>query len=436
MPDTPEIKVVVGDIELGLTDGSWSTSIRDLARADLTVDLTVPAPDWWAGLELRAQGEIAFRGSVLVAEPVGDGMHVSAASGVEMTEHMMGIVAAEDFPVQDMVYAAASAAGFSRDRMVIQGLDELPFEPFEIVAPLRGVVVERRLEMGNVVLLPHAVGRKALEFFHDVPEEFGAAWNQADAFALTIADGRLLAEVEARGIEAIDAAVAWLVVRARYGYARLPDGTRSQFDRVRARTLPLRRGPSAVRGLATNRRWLRDPEGAAVRDQLKLPGGDLAWPQLDGRLTTADRFALLAARDAAMSRDLVERATAISTAWEFYCADASPPALFDGEEVARLKDQLPGWLADEQRRRMEEILGMANQFSLARRLRTALELDAVPITAGEWRTLQRVRKVRNRAVHGSEALATSADDLDLSCSVLARALVYRMARREALRQQS
>jgi hypothetical protein len=78
---------------------------------------------------------------------------------------------------------------------------------------------------------------------------------------------------------------------------------------------------------------------------------------------------------------------------------------------------------------------MANQFSLTRRLRSALERDGVPITPAELDTLKRVRDVRSRALHGSEALEISSEEIDLACSLLSRALVHRMARQAAERVQ-
>lgn len=428
MSKPPKMTLRAGGTEFDASDGRLTSSIHDLARAEFVAHLRPDAPDWWAPLEVQFDGRTAFTGSVLTATPSREGIRVAAASGVEMTEVLMGILSAEDFPVQDMAYASARAAGFTRDRMVISGLDELPREPIEIVAPLQGVQTDRRVQIGTLTVLPVADGLHALTPFRDVPSDVARAWEEADSFGLVVCDARALADAEEEAIELVDIALAWLAVRVRYGYARLPDGTASQFERETARTLPRREGVMAVRGLSTARRWLRDPRNLARRGNLQVERGDILWPPLPVTLATSDRLALTAARQVAMSQDLVERAAAISAAFEYYIGKASPSPTFSGEEIKRLKGELPEWLTDEQRRRARDVLGsMLNQVSYGQRLRFTLQQDGVPVTADEWKALQRVRKIRNRAVHGSEALATDADDIEVATSILSRALVYRMA---------
>ena len=428
MSRRPDLIVRAGETECDGIDGTLTSSIHDLARAELVVRLREDTPDWWSPLEVWIDGEVAFTGSVLTAEPGDAGISLSAASGIEMTETLMGIVLAEDFPVQDVAYASARAAGFTRDRMVIHGLDDLPREPIEIVTPLWGVTTERRVEFGSLALLPVQDGLRALEPFQGTPDDVAAAWADADAFGLVVRDAQALDDAEESALEAIDVGLAWLAARVRFGHARLPDQTVSRFDRETARTLPRREGVMAVRGLGTGRRWLRDPRSVARRGTLAVGAGDTLWPPLEMRLATSDRLALLAARQIAVSDDLIECAAAISTAFEFYIGQISPAPTFTRDELDRLRGALPDWLSSEQARRAREVLGMANQASYGQRLRAALQQDAVPLTDAEWKALQRVRGVRNRAVHGSEALGVDADAIALATSVLSRALVYRVAR--------
>jgi hypothetical protein len=423
-----------GRAEFNASDGRLTSSIHDLSRAEFVAHLRSDAPDWWAPLEVQIDGWTAFTGSVLTAIPSREGIRLAAATGVEMTEVLMGIFSAEDFPVQDMAYASARAAGFRRDRMVISGLDDLPREPIEIVAPLQGVQTDHRVQIGTLTVLPVIDGLQALAPFRDVPAEVASAWEEADSFGLVVCDAQALADAEEEAIDLVDTALAWLAVRVRYGLARLPDGTASRFERETARTLPRREGVMAVRGLSTARRWLRDPRNVARRGNLQIECGDILWPPLRSTLATSDRLALTAARQVAMSQDLVERAAAISAAFEYYIGKASPPPTFSCEEIGRLRDELPEWLTKEQRRRAREVLGsMLNQVSYGQRLRFTLQQDGVPVTTDEWKVLQRVRKIRNRAVHGSEALATDADDIEIATSILSRALVYRMTKTDTRR---
>lgn len=428
MAEHPQATFHAGGTSFDASQASLRSSIDDMARAELLAHLEAAAPDWWAPIEIRFDEHVGFRGSVLSAYPEADGIRLAVASGIEMTEILMGIMSAEDFPPQDVIYASAKAAGFPRERMVIHGLDDLPLEPVEVVTPLQDVEVGCRVEIGQVTLLPATEGRKALDVFTDVPKEIVAEWANAQAFALVLRDARALADAELEALEVLDAVLAWLAVRTRFGQARLPDGSLLRFNREAGRAVPKRHGVITVRGLATNRRWLRDPEQVARREPLALARTDVLWPPLTMHLPTGDRLALLTARRAALSLDPVERAAAISAAFEYYSADAAPPPLFMKHELKRLRDELPEWLSDEQSRRLHEVLGMANQYSLAQRLRTALRHDGVPVNEAEWSVLQRVRKVRNRAAHGSEAPTIEADDLELASSILSRALVYRMAR--------
>lgn len=62
-------------------------------------------------------------------------------------------------------------------------------------------------------------------------------------------------------------------------------------------------------------------------------------------------------------------------------------------------------------------------------LRAALEDDGVPVAKEEWKALWRLRRVRNRSVHGANSRKLEIRDLELSCSLLARALVFRLGRR-------
>lgn len=424
-----DLVVRAGETECDGIDGNLTSSIDDLTRAELVVRLRDQTPDWWSALEVQIDGEVAFTGSVLTAEPrAAAGIRLSAASGIEMTETLMGIVLAEDFRVQDVAYASARAAGFTRERMVILGLDDLPCEPIEIVTPLWGVTTARRVEFGSLALVPVQDGLRALQRFRGTPDDVAAAWAEADAFGVVVRDAPTLDDAEESALEAIDVCLAWLAVRVRFGHALLPDQTVSRFDRETARTLPRREGVMAVRGLRTGRRWLRDPRSFARRGTLDINAGDALWPPLEMRLATSDRLALLAARQVALTDDLIEAAAGISTALECYIGQISPEPTFTREELDRLRGDLPDWLSSEQAQRAREVLGMANQASFGQRLRAALQQDDVPLTDAEWTALQRVRGVRNRAVHGSEALGVDADAIALATSILSRALVYRAAR--------
>lgn len=429
-----DVVVKVGDVDIDVSDLVLTSSIEDLSRTTMVAQVAVEdIPDWSRPMTIDIDGSRVHTGSVITAIPSADGVALDTATGIEMTEVLMSLMSAEDFPVQDIVYDAARGAGFKRERMEIHGLDELPVEPVEVVAPLVDLRVDGPTVLGPVTLLPGDIGRRALLPFTSPPEAVSEAWDSTEAFALMTCNSALLAEATDEALELLDTVLALLIVRSRFGHARLPDGALAHFARATARTLPRREGPVAVRGLLSGRRWLKDPKTIAKREPLDLSTGDVRWPQTPTEWSSSERLSWLAAQRAASTTDPVEKATALSEAWEFYCADVAPPPLFTDDERSRLRSELPAWLSEQQKLRAANVLdNMLNNRPLWERVRTAFERDGVPVTKAEWKVLRAVRDVRNRAVHGNEALEVDADDLDLAMSVLSRAITYRVARTTTL----
>jgi hypothetical protein len=89
----------------------------------------------------------------------------------------------------------------------------------------------------------------------------------ADCHALYRAVGQRLLDVEADGLAAVDALLAWFVTRARYGLAHLPGGSPQRFLRARALVRPERGHVVLVRAVESDRAWLRRLE-ATLGDQV------------------------------------------------------------------------------------------------------------------------------------------------------------------------
>ena len=429
-----DLLVRIGGLDIEVSGLRMTSSISDLSNATMVAQISRTAtPDWSRPLTVDIDGNLVHTGSVISAIPSADGVTVDTTTGVEMTEVLMPMMAAEDFPAQDVVYDAARGAGFKRERMEIHGLDDLPIEPMEVVVPLKDVRVTRPTALGRVTLLPTDIGRQALAQFRSPPEAASQAWGDSEAFALMICNSSLLTEATVEALELLDAVLSLLIVRARFGHARLPDGTLTTYTRTASRSLPRREGPISVRGLLSGKRWLKDPETITKREPLDLEAGDLRWPGTPTEWSSSERLSWLAACRAASATDPIEKATAISEAWEFYCADVVPQPIFTEDERDRLRRELPDWLSEAQRHRAAGVLDtMLNSRPLWHRVTIAFERDGVLVTKDEWRTLRKVRNLRNRAVHGSEALEFDADDLDLAISVLSRAITYRIARKASL----
>jgi hypothetical protein len=126
--------------------------------------------------------------------------------------------------------------------------------------------------------------------------------------------------------------------------------------------------------------------------------------------------------------DPVQRVIALWEAFELYAGNESPSPVLEPDELERFAAELPQWLSDAQVKRVGELLKLANNFPLSRTLRDALARDGVPIGKAEWAALWKLRRVRNRSVHGSTTKDLNEKDLELACSLLCRALVFRLGR--------
>src|SRR5207253_2853313 len=96
-----------------------------------------------------------------------------------------------------------------------------------------------------------------------------------------------------------------------------------------------------------------------------------------------------------------------------------------------LKDGTPDSFSEQQRKRVLNQLDGLNDPPLLMRLRTVLDIDAVPYHDGEIELLSRLRRLRNSVVHGRGRELPQAEDVEHATSVVARMLVYRVARRSA-----
>ena len=202
--------VAIGERELRLVGGSLRTSIHDLPKADVTVntDQVHSTPvDYLQPVEIRnALGEEAFNGNVQRATPDGSKVELECIGGISLTESIMPAYVAQDCSHIEIVYTAAREAGFSDDRMVIQGLDDLPCEAIEVVAPLIGVSVPAPVKVGDVEFAPATAAQDVLARFNprpDLADEFERATGVARAYVV----GARLLDAEQEGLEQIELAL-------------------------------------------------------------------------------------------------------------------------------------------------------------------------------------------------------------------------------------
>lgn len=434
MADAPAYVVRFGGGSWPTQGGRLTTSINDLPRAEFGLEweeIRDRPPDYLAEVTVELDGRSVFTGNVLRAEPRTGLVWVECGGGVAMTETPMSPTSAAQFPAQDLVYAAARGAGYDDDHVRIQGLDELPVEPIEVMIALEGTIAASTFGSAGIAIRAPETARAALERFYEVPNELEAAFRQAEAVAVFIREGQRMWSVEQRALHQTRLSLAWLATRARYGYALAPDGTAAAFDRKTSRALPRVGGAIVVRGLRTQRRWIRDPREPRGRDPVDISEVPrLLQPALPEGVSPLTAMAIIRAADA-FDGEPTERALAFFDAWEFYVGDEPARITFSKDELERLRNELPAslprWLSSAQGARIVSLVDLANSRSLRDKMRTALERDGVSLSGDEDAVLRRLRKARNRVAHGRESPGLTPDDLEWGCSILSRALVHRVA---------
>jgi hypothetical protein len=133
--------------------------------------------------------------------------------------------------------------------------------------------------------------------------------------------------------------------------------------------------------------------------------------------------------------DPLASVTALWEAIEFYTARSRVTRLFPTKLLAsiekRVFDSLPPDVTSDQRARVTQVLGELNSPPLLTRLRAALDRDGVPMSDGDIALLQRLRRLRNDAVHGRSSVLPTREELDHAISIVSRMLLFRLARLRA-----
>jgi hypothetical protein len=429
------MSVRFGPVEVGpaLAGANISSAMNKMPDADVLLDLErlTTAPDYFGGLavvaEERGERFPRFTGSVISASPAADGVTVKALGGVSLAESLIGGLAARGLPNFELVYVLARSGGLRDEQLNIDGLDTLPRETFEVVAPVDGVEIEVAVDFAGVHFLPPTIGARALTAL-DIGDEMRADY-EAPTYALTLVTASRTLDAEEQGLAAIDLALAWLTARLRYGLATLPDGRPLPFKRSESLAQPKRRDLVAVRGLLTTRQWLRRPATVAESRTVTLvPDGARLQAEMPPS-TLQDRLALLAFARATREPDPLARVHALFEAIEFYTSGVAAPKLFSKKERKVLISSVPSSFSDEQRERVKRLVGNLNNPTLLVQLMKTLDDEGVPIASGEVDLLWRLRELRNDVVHGRKSELPAAEDVEYATSIVARMLVYRAVTR-------
>lgn len=402
--------------------------IGEIATADLVLDSQAPVV---ADIDFTAEVRIGqgapehhvriFTGSVVEAVTDADGLAIHCSASPSMHDPLPGAAVTRAHHL-DVLYALVREAGLPDERILFQGLDELPTQIFEVVAPVEGLVVSDRIEIGPVTFVPRGEAWTAVAALgdHDLVSDFLGR----PAFAVTYVTSsrQLLAERE--GLRRIDASVAWTNLRVRYSSGGGPGGLGTPWTRRQLRQLAVRSDLVAVRGLATGWTWLRQHGLHSMADvPLASGGGEAAEAVLSPAVPESGlRAAAVAAARALSATDPVTRITAVWEALEFYVGSTRLQGDFSRADRKRLIRAAAAF-PPEKRERVNQLVGKLNEAPLLARLRYQLAADAVPISTDDMDLLARLREQRNDLVHGRRDQPDDAE-LDRGVALLARIVMY------------
>jgi hypothetical protein len=420
------------DVSHAVKNGHIHEALNSRSTADAELDLALTAGqpiDYLSGVSFGhargGQETVRFTGSVLRAAAGEESIRLEAETAPELSEQQMGHLEMLNAITPEAIHLAVTSGGFPEERINIEGLDEmLPLEAIEVVIPVYGIEIEEAVDFGTLRLVPDAAS--ALESFDQ--SEARAEFGGADAYLIGFEVTKRLLDAERAIVARADDALAWLTVRARYGLAFLPDGSPHDYSRNVARARPRRGDLVVVRGMTSGRAWLRALTSREQEVALSLDSTDGSWRPPPSGYELAGRQALLACARAGQTADPLERIQAIWEAIEFYVARTRPEVLFDPKEVKRVRRSLPKDVDPKLRERALQLLEKINDPPLMAKLREAATRDGASVAESEYELLGRLRKARNDAVHGRTPELLLREDIDHAVSIVARLLVYRLAR--------
>jgi hypothetical protein len=346
----------------------------------------------------------------------------------ELVETLMRGLAVRNLSPQEFFWSTARWGGLEPNSINVQGWSPGPFEVFEVACPLDGLVVHGSRTVGDIRLTDSGRVRALSNRFED--SDLFSEYHDAGCWALTLVSARTIFDAEVEGLRKIESSVAWVAARASYSRVSLPDGEIRNFARGWSMARPRPRDVVAVRGIRTQRRWLRSPRSLTVRSDLQLETiSDFDTPSLGTSLTGQEREAIAAWRRAIDADDPIAAVGALWEALEFYAFDAEVPEPFPKETLQAAIENAVAGLDEEQAKRMRTALQDLNRPTIFEALKVANERDRVPIKAKERAVLRRTRLARNEYTHGRSRDLPNPDDVRYAVALVDRMLVYRVHRR-------
>ena len=417
-----------------ITSLKTSSALNNRPRASLRLAASVDPPlDYLAELRISAttgpSESIMFTGFVDSATPDGDETRIEALSATELSEQTVGSLVTSGVPPPELAYLLARHAGYTDDRLRIQGIDNLPTEVFEVLVPVAGLELDEPLWVGGVTLLPALWEAPpgpipAAPFGHLALEPYACV-------AVTFETAAKMLNAETAALGRIELALDGLLASTLYGFSAKPDGTNIPFARSAVRSRPRRLPVVCVYGLGTDRIWVRDTDTHGMAVSVHAGLLHRRWQDLQIQpIPVAMRDMLAALRRAAdEAQSPVQRGQALWDAVEFITAGVRVPKTFRKADRRAIDAALREvHLTEKQRLRLNDTLQRLNEPSLAMKMRARAASDGVPLAPSEIDLLQRLRAARNDSAHGRAPLAVSEHDLRWAVSIVARLIMYRWYR--------
>ncbi|HLX33802.1 MAG TPA: hypothetical protein VKR30_01020 [Candidatus Limnocylindrales bacterium] len=386
------------------------------ARVDAADLVGVPA-DYRSGAQLEAGDQNLTRGWVSSARLEGTEISIQVGNSMMFDENILGQLSVARVDHNELAWSMAMWFGAEP---VVPGLRPIR-ETIAVAMPIIGLELTEEINLGPVRI---TADRPLIEIMgaplNPSPEK--EAFLAAGVWAVMRIEALLLYVADDTAVPAIETAIDRLALEIQFSMASSPDGTVLPFERTSVLTDPTVVRTTLAHGHRSGRTWMRSVDNPPVRTPASARR--VILPATPSEPGWAD--AVRAWRRAVRESDRLASVGALFEAVEFYASATKTPDVLTRTELKSVEsaiDALP--LGDHARKRLSDVLAMTNQPPLLDRLHAALEADQVPFSAGEIDALWRLRKFRNKALHGSERGTPDKNDLEIAYAFVNRMLVFR-----------